>query len=295
MLELLLIPVLIILSFLYVKFKKAYLTQVLIIANFAVFIFYVVVAQIGSPMAYSMAENLTFMPARLGEIQYLPSIITSMFMHADPIHLIGNCLVLYLIGLPLEERIGTRKWGIIYFATGIAATFSYYIMNIDSGSHLLGASGAIFGIGGAMLVLYPRDRIPMFIGPIFIRNAPVWLAVGSLFVIETVLVMMAVEDNVAHIAHVGGAMAGIILAPMLVKHELAEARKVLDIDVLRSLATTEEERDIITKVENEEVEDVRNAWLDQFFTTAKCPACSRKIQRASKIKCECGQEYGLMK
>ena len=177
MLELLLIPVLIILSFLYVKFKKAYLTQVLIIANFAVFIFYIVVAQIGSPMAYSMAENLTFMPARLGEIQYLPSIITSMFMHADPIHLIGNCLILYLIGLPLEERIGTRKWGIIYFATGIAATFSYYIMNIDSGSHLLGASGAIFGIGGAMLVLYPKDRIPMFIGPIFIRNAPVWLAV----------------------------------------------------------------------------------------------------------------------
>ena len=295
MLELLLIPVLIILSFLYVKFKKAYLTQVLIIANFIVFIVFVIVDQIGSPMAFSMYDNLTFVPARLGDIQYLPTIITSMFMHADPIHLIGNCLILYLIGLPLEERIGTRKWGIIYFVTGIAATLSFYVMNMDSGTHLLGASGAIFGIGGAMLVLYPKDKIPMFIGPIFIRNAPVWLAVGSLFVIETVLTMMVVQDNVAHIAHVGGAMAGIILAPMLVKHELAEARKVLDIDVLRALASTEEERDIITKIENEDVEDVKNAWLDQFFTTVKCPSCETKIERAGKIKCSCGQEYQLMK
>jgi len=295
MLELLLIPVLIILSFLYVKFKKAYLTQVLIIANFIVFIIFVIVDQIGSPMAFSMADNLTFVPARMFQIQYLPTIITSMFMHADPLHLIGNCLILYLIGLPLEERIGTRKWGIIYFVTGIAATLSFYVMNIDSGSHLLGASGAIFGIGGAMLVLYPKDRIPMFIGPIFIRNAPVWLAVGSLFVIETVLVMMVVNDNVAHIAHVGGAMAGIILAPMLVKAELAESRKILDINVLRALAYTEDEKGIISKIENEEVEDVRNAWLDQFFTTAKCPGCGTKLERASKIKCTCGDEYRLMK
>ncbi len=295
MLELLLIPVLIILSLLYVKFKKAYLTQVFIIVNFIVFIVYVIAAQIESPVAFSMTDNLTFVPARLGEIRYLPSIITSMFMHATPLHLIGNSLILYLIGLPLEERIGTRKWGIIYFVTGIAATLSFYIMNINSGTYLLGASGAIFGIGGAMLVLYPKDRIPMFIGPIFIRNAPVWLAVGSLFVIETVLTMMVVNDNVAHIAHVGGTMAGIILAPMLVKAELEESRKTLDINVLKTLAQTEEEKTIISKVENEEVEDVRNAWLDQFFSTVQCPECGTKLKRASKIRCKCGQEYVLMK
>lgn len=295
MLELLLIPVLLILSFLYVKFKKAYLTQVLIIANFIVFIIFVIADMMQSPLAFNMHDNLTFVPARLGDIQYLPSIISSMFMHADPLHLIGNCLILYLIGLPLEERIGTRKWGIIYFATGIAATLSFYVMNMDSGSHLLGASGAIFGIGGAMLVLYPKDRIPMFIGPIFIRNAPVWLAVGSLFVMEIVLLMMVVQDNVARIAHVGGVMAGIILAPMLVKAELAESRKALDINVLRALAATEDEKNIITKIEDEEVVDVRDAWLDQFFTTAKCQECGTKLERASKIKCSCGQEYKLMK
>ncbi len=217
MLEYIPIPVIILGSLLYAKWRNAYLTQVVVIANFLVF-FYVLAVHYTEPALYINLRNAyTFMPARFPNAWYLPSIITSMFMHADAFHIIGNILVLYLIGLPLEERIGTKNWGIIYFITGICATMMFYMFHPDAIKYLLGASGAIYGLGGALLVLYPRDRIPMMIGPIFSMRAPVWLAVGIMFVVETFLVSMAVQDGVAHVAHVGGLFCGIFIAPMLVK------------------------------------------------------------------------------
>ena len=293
MLEYLPIPAIIIGSLVYAKWKNAYLTQVMVIANFLVFIYVIGLYYVEQDMFYDMRSAFAFMPARFGNMWYMPSIITSMFMHADPFHLIGNILVLYLIGLPLEERIGTKNWGIIYFVTGICATMMFYVFHADSITYLLGASGAIYGLGGALLVLYPKDRIPMLIGPIFSTRAPVWLAVGIMFVVETFLVSMAVDDGTAHIAHVAGMVCGIIIAPGLLKVAVEEKENGLDFELLRKMARTDTEQQMVDKIENETEPDVRQAWLEFFFQdAARCPKCKRRLKEyRPKITCECGETW----
>ncbi len=297
MLELIPIPAIIIGSILFAAWRKSYLTQVFVVANFAIFIYQFATSQIDNApggLSESVHINLTFQPVRFGQIEYLPTIFTSMFMHAGPLHLIGNILILYLLGLPLEERIGTRNFGIIYFVTGIAATLSFYLLHIDSESYLLGASGAIFGIGGAFLILYPRDEIPMLIGPLFTTRAPVWIAVGVMFVFESVLVTMSIQDGVAHIAHIGGIVCGIVIAPLIVKQR--EIKSKIDFEVLRQMALTKEDELIVDKIEKEAEKDVQEAWLDFFFAeVARCPKCKRHVNRAEVIRCECGQVTRIMK
>lgn len=297
MLEYLPIPIIIIGSLIYAKWKNAYLTQVMVIANFFVFIYVLALNYTDWQLFHEMRDAFTFMPARFGQIEYLPSIITSMYMHADPFHLIGNILVLYLIGLPLEERIGSKNWGIIYFTTGIAATLFFFIFHPDSTTYLLGASGAIYGLGGALLILYPRDKIPMMIGPIFSTRAPVWLAVGAMFVIETFLVSMAVQDGTAHIAHIGGIVCGIVIAPMLVKKTENSNDTNLDFELLRRMARDEAEQQMLDKIEKETEEDVRQAWLEFFFqNAARCPNCKRLLKEYKpKITCECGKTWKVRK
>ncbi len=299
MIEYLPIPAIIIGTLLYARWKKSYLSQVIIVANFLISMYYFIFVHFNPHPIYEpglLKDAFAFVPARFGQIEYIPSIITSMFMHAGPLHLIGNVLILYLLGLPLEERIGSRNFGIIYFITGIAATMSFYLLHMDSTSYLLGASGAIFGIGGAFLILYPKDKIPMLIGPIFTTRAPVWLAVGVMFVVESFLVAISVQDNVAHIAHVGGIVCGVLIAPIIVKKREEASTSKLDFGVLRQMALTEDDLLIVDKIENEAEKDVQEAWLDFFFqNVARCPKCKRHVQRADEIVCECGQVTRIMK
>ena len=297
MLEYLPIPAIIIGSLVYAKWKNAYLTQVMVIANFFVFIYVLALSYIDPALYYDMRDAFTFMPSKFGELAYLPSLITSMYMHADPFHLIGNILILYLIGLPLEERIGTKNWGIIYFVTGISATMMFYLFHANSFSYLLGASGAIYGLGGALLILYPRDKIPMLIGPIFSSRAPVWLAVGIMFVVETFLVSMAVNDGTAHVAHVGGMFCGILLAPILVKGVRDSEGSELDFELLRQMSRDDSEQQMVDKIEKETEADVRDAWLEFFFqNAARCPNCKRLLKEYKpKITCECGKSWKVRK
>jgi membrane associated rhomboid family serine protease len=298
LIELVPIPAIIIGCLLYALWKKPYLTQVFVIANFIIFLYLFVLNRLSDPTAvelgWSVFHNQTFVPVRFGQIEYLPSILTSMFMHLDPLHLIGNVLILYLIGLPLEERIGTKNWAIIYFTTGIVATLSFFLLHTSSEVHLLGASGAIFGVGGALLILYPRDKIPMFLGPFFTTRAPVWLSVGLMFVIESILVSMSIQDGVAHIAHVGGIVCGIVIAPLIVRERVIKSK--IDFEVLKQMALTKEDALIVDKIERETEKDVQEAWLDFFFTeAARCPKCRRRVDRADTIKCECGRVIDVMK
>ncbi|MFO7618817.1 MAG: rhomboid family intramembrane serine protease [Thermoplasmata archaeon] len=308
MLEYTPIPAIIIASLAYAWWRKAYLTQVIVIANFFIFLYMFVLDYSGSPYFMEMVDAFTFMPSRFGRLEYLPGFFTSMFMHVHPFHLIGNVLILYLIGLPLEERIGSRNWFAIYLASGIAATLLFFLFHMSSGSYLLGASGAIYGIGGALLILYPKDRIPMFLGPFFSTRAPVWAAVGIMFVMETILVAMAVDDGTAHIAHIGGIVCGILLAPAIVKKAVEKRKAGLDFEMLRRMVVKPEDSALLDKIENETEEDVRKAWLEFFLKeAARCPKCRRRLgegyeksgevpgAQGKKIECECGQSYDIWK
>jgi len=306
MLEYVPIPAIIIGSLLYAHWRRAYYTQVMVIANFFIFVYMFALYYSGSPHLTSMVDAFTFQPVLFGRPEYLHTVFTSMFMHVHPFHMIGNVLVLYLIGLPLEERIGSRNWLAIYLASGIVATLLYYIFNPHSIRYLLGASGAIYGIGGALLILYPKDRIPMFLGPFFTTRAPVWAAVGIMFVMETILVAMAVDDNVAHIAHIGGIVCGIFLAPAIVKKSVEKRRKGLDFELLRKMVVKPEDGILLDKIEAETEPDVRKAWLEFFLKeAARCPKCRRRLgegyeksgespmTQGKKIECQCGQSYDI--
>ena len=144
------------------------------------------------------------------------------------------------------------------------------------------------------MILYPRDKIPMLIGPFFTTRAPVWVAVGAMFVIETILVYMNFDDGVAHIAHVGGVVCGVIIAPMLVKERHRPTN--IDFDTLRKMTAAKEDLLIVDKIEKETEKDVQEAWLDFFFQeVARCPKCKRRVQRADEITCECGHKVKIMK
>lgn len=300
MLEYLIFFAIIVLAIIFTVWRKAYLTQTLLLANFFIFIFVFVLLHLPNQSANEMEENLfnnlTFVPARFSQLEYIPTLFTSMFMHIDPAHLIGNMLILYLIGLPLEERIGTKKFAIIYFTSGLGATLIFYVAHMNSISHLLGASGAIFGIAGALLILYPRDEIPMFMGIFFTTRAPVWLAVGITIGVETALTAISLDDGIAHLAHLGGALCGLAIAPMIVKKKSGRPKEKLDFEQMRRLARTKEDVEMVNKIETETEPDVRNAWLQFFFKeVARCPKCRRRVSYADEIKCECGQIVKLKK
>lgn len=293
MIELLLVMVIIIGCLAYGLWRRSYMSQVIIVANLLVFIYVFILSRQDYSLFSNVYDNLTFVPARISDIGYAPTIVSSMFMHADILHLIGNMLILYLLGLPLEERIGSKNWMIIYFTTGIVATLCFWLLHMDSRSHLLGASGAIFGIGGAFLILYPRDKIPMLIGPLFTTRAPIWLAVGVMFVLESILVVSAIEDGIAHIAHVGGIICGIVIAPIIVKVRTVQKTSI-DYDAMRILGRTDEDKELVDRIEKEGDEEIREAWLDFFFEkVARCPKCKRHVSRAEVIECECGTTVDL--
>ena len=295
MLEYLPVPLIIIGSLIYAKWRNAYLTQVMVIANFFIFAYVFFISRMDYWLGRDIIEAFAFQPARFGEAGSFLTIITSMFLHADPFHLIGNVLILYLIGLPLEERIGTKNWGIVYFTTGIIATLFYFVFHTGSASFLLGASGAIYGIAGALLILYPRDKIPMLIGPFFTSRAPVWLAVGIMLVMSTILVMMVTNDGVAHLAHFGGMACGIVIANYVVKEKEASIDGGINFELLRQMARSDSDNLMVDKIEKETEPDVRDAWLEFFFQdAARCPNCKRRLEEyRPKITCECGQTWKL--
>lgn len=238
--------------------------------------------------------DLSFRPIYLANGQGLYTTFTSMFVHEDIFHILGNILFLFMVGLALEDRVGKRKVVIVYFVSGLVAVVVEGVLLWGSYSLVLGASGAISGVMGAILVLYPRDRIPMFVGPIFLPSVAVWIAVGSWFVLEIVYVVFGIEPGVAYGAHFGGFLVGMLLGLYLPAKAGREKVKVLNLAPLEPLATKGELREALDRAKGESVSTVRDAWLEYFAKHARCPTCGKPYSfRGSKLKCENGHEVDL--
>jgi membrane associated rhomboid family serine protease len=147
-------------------------------------------------------------------------IFTSMFMHAGLAHLLGNMLYLWIFGDNVEDSMGAFKFLSFYLIGGIVASLTHVLTNPDSQIPTVGASGAIAAVLGAYLVLYPQSRVLTII-PLgfFIRmtTVPAVIVLGLWFVLQLFsgfLSVGATEDvgGVAFWAHVGGFVAGVVLA-----------------------------------------------------------------------------------
>lgn len=151
----------------------------------------------------------------LGEEQTWFTPLSSMFLHGGWFHLIGNMWFLWVFGNNVEDSMGHGRFLIFYLLTGLAAATAQTLANPSSAVPMVGASGAVSGIMGAYIVLYPRVRVHMLVVlVIFVTRivVPAYLMLGYWFLIQIVGGSLTREaGGVAFWAHTGGFVAGAIL------------------------------------------------------------------------------------
>ncbi len=154
------------------------------------------------------------------------SLVTSMFLHGSWGHLIGNIWFLWVFGNNIEDSMGHLRFGAFYLLTGLAAAVVQIVMVPGSTVPMIGASGAISGIMGAYLILYPGIRIDTWIG-FWIIEVPAWVMLGYWMLLQLtgVLGPAVVGGGVAYGAHLGGFVAGLLLIPVFRNKKLVEAKQ----------------------------------------------------------------------
>jgi membrane associated rhomboid family serine protease len=143
------------------------------------------------------------------------TLLTSMFMHAGLVHLGGNMLYLWIFGDNVEDRFGYTKFTVFYLICGLAATFAQMIFDVGSNIPNLGASGAIAGVLGAYIFMFPRGRVSVLMGRGVIP-VPALVVIGLWIVLQFYsglgsIANTAETGGVAYMAHIGGFIAGLVL------------------------------------------------------------------------------------
>jgi membrane associated rhomboid family serine protease len=146
------------------------------------------------------------------------NLFTSMFLHGSWLHLLGNMWFLWLFGNNIEDSMSRARYLVFYLVSGLAAALAQVVTNPDSGVPMVGASGAISGVMGAYLVLYPTVRVftVLPLGFFFTTIAlPAWVMLGYWMLLQFVGGLTAIGGKpgggVAFWAHVGGFVAGLVL------------------------------------------------------------------------------------
>jgi membrane associated rhomboid family serine protease len=148
------------------------------------------------------------------------TLLTSMFLHASILHIFGNMLYLGIFGNNIEDAMGHGKFVLFYLACGIAAGMTMVLMDPMSRTPIVGASGAISGVLGSYMLLYPRSRVHVIV-PLIVIFYPFWVravwVIGVWFALQlaTAALTPPTEPGVAWWAHVGGFAAGLLLTPLL--------------------------------------------------------------------------------
>jgi membrane associated rhomboid family serine protease len=156
-------------------------------------------------------------------------LITSMFLHGSWMHLLGNMWFLWIFGNNIEDSMGRLRFIVFYLLCGLAAAFGQIVTNPDSAIPMVGASGAISGVMGGYLILYPNVRVYAMVPLGFFLTSvalPAWVMLGYWFLIQFVsgLLNMAGDmGGVAFWAHVGGFVAGIVLIKLFVRDDYLQA------------------------------------------------------------------------
>ncbi len=156
------------------------------------------------------------LPPELMTLPAYGTLVSSMFLHGGWMHLIGNMLYLWIFGNNIEDVMGHGKFIIFYVTCGVLAALSHAMIDPNSSVPMVGASGAIAGVLGAYLLLYPRARVLVlvpygFFGTFYI---PAVIVLGLWFVMQLLSGGMSLGQEgggVAFFAHVGGFVAGLAL------------------------------------------------------------------------------------
>ena len=189
------------------------LTILLIAVNSAIFIF--------TLLNGTFEETINSYGMRPVEVlagKRLETLLASMFLHGGILHIFGNMLYLYIFGDNVEDVLGHGKFLLFYLGTGLIASLVHAMTDPSSSVPTIGASGAISGVLGAYIVLYPRARVLTAVGIYFfwrIVRIPAVFLLGFWFLLQvlsaSITWMTGLTEGVAYWAHIGGFIAGAIL------------------------------------------------------------------------------------
>ena len=207
------------------RIRTPFVNYILIAINIIVFVLY---QDMGTNEAFLLSfatvplEILTGTDVRINGLGQTPipvhlTLLTSMFMHGGLAHIGGNLLYLWVFGDNLENRMGHVKYLVFYLLTGLIASLAHVFASQFFGKDLLipslGASGAISGVLGGYLILFPKNQVRVFvIGTIM--NVPAFITLGlwiGLQVLSGWGSIGAEGGGVAYAAHIGGFLAGMLL------------------------------------------------------------------------------------
>jgi len=164
-----------------------------------------------TPQPITVDGQVFDVPQEPGPTPIWLTLFTSIFMHGSLLHLGGNMLFLWIFGDNVEHRIGHPPYVAFYLVVGVIASFAQILTNTGSVIPTLGASGAISGVLGAYLVMFPGNRVTVFLFR-FLVPVPAIVAIGMWAVLQVVSGLGAPTDGggVAYMAHIGGLVAGVI-------------------------------------------------------------------------------------
>jgi len=158
-------------------------------------------------------------------------LLTSMFLHGSWMHLLGNMWFLWLFGNNVEDSMGRVRFVAFYLLTGLAAAIGQVVTNPSSGIPMVGASGAISGVMGGYLLLYPNVRVFTLVPLGFFITSmalPAWVMLGYWFLIQFVSGLAAFGGDmggVAFWAHVGGFVVGLVLVKLFARSDYISAHR----------------------------------------------------------------------
>jgi len=172
-----------------------------------------------------VAHTFGLNPASFGNLSAVPTLVTSMFLHGDLLHLFGNMVFLLVFGRQVETQLERINFLGFYLIAGITACLAHILMKPDSSAPLIGASGAISGVLGAFFICNPTARITLVLDPAliyFLRRLtvrlPAWVFLPVWFFLQISLGLKPRASNVAFWAHVGGFLAGAVISIALYRY-----------------------------------------------------------------------------
>lgn len=161
----------------------------------------------------------------------LSHVITSMFLHGSWMHILGNMWFLWIFGNNIEDSMGHGRFIVFYLICGLAAAIGQVLAATNSPIPMVGASGAISGVMGAYLLLFPRVKVYAIIPLGFIFTSvgmPAWVMLGYWFLIQIISGVVSIGGEgggVAFWAHAGGFIAGLVLIKLFVRPDYVEAHQ----------------------------------------------------------------------
>ena len=258
---------------------------------------------------YWVWSDFVLVPARTTDPMFWHTLLSAGFLHSqgDLMHVLGNVIILSLVGVPLEQRLGRRRFATVYIIGLLGGSLGWVMFNASSMSPALGASGAAFGLLGAYLAGWPKDEIPFPL--ILIRPWPVVLIALLYFGLELARALATMESGVssgiAHMAHIGGFVAAYAVLPLVakggpvelgvvdggpshrdaqsakrkrIKASMVDLRTIDDPWTARGLEVPKHLRGAMKNLlQASDEPETRSAWMEHLADAGTCPECDAPL------------------